>query len=42
MGQDGIMQTKYHLISKVETELYIKLNVNLLYEEDVDRQVNIH
>ena len=42
MGQDGIMKTKYHLISKVETELYIKLNVNLLFEEEVDQQVNMH
>ena len=42
MVQDGIMQAKYDLISKVETELYIKLNVDLLFEKEVDHQVSMH
>ena len=42
MVQDGIMQAKYDLISKVETELYIKLNVDLLFEKEIDHQVSMH
>ena len=35
MKDDGLLQTKYKLTKKIETELFTKLVVNLLYDDHV-------
>ena len=35
MKEDGLLQTKYKLTNKIETELFTKLVVNLLYDDYV-------
>ena len=35
---DGLLQTKYKVVSKTESELFTKLVVNLLYDKDEDQE----
>ena len=36
---DGLLQTKYKLISKMKNELFTKFTVNLLYDKDEDKEL---
>ena len=36
---DGLLQTKYRLISKMKNELFTKFTVNLLYDKDEDKEL---
>ena len=42
MNKDGLNQTRYQVIGKIETELFTKITVNLLYKENLDKNVNIN
>ena len=33
MNKDGLKQTRYQVVDRIETELFTKVIVNLLYEE---------
>ena len=34
---DGLLQTKYKLVSKTENELFTRYTVNVLYDKDEDQ-----
>ena len=38
INTDGLLQTKYKLISKMKNELFTKFTVNLLYDKDEDHE----
>ena len=40
MNHDGINQTRYQVISKVVTEIFTKISVNLLYQDYVNKDVS--
>ena len=42
MSSDGIMDTRYSLTNKVETELFTMITVDLLYEDEIDQLVSIY
>ena len=39
INTDGLLQTKYKLISKTKNELFTKFTVNLLYDKDEDHEL---
>ena len=40
MSNDGIYQTKYQVVNKVETEVFTKISVNLLYGDYIKTHVS--
>ena len=35
MNEDGLKQTKYQVVGRIETELFTKITVSLLYDEQL-------
>ena len=42
MHKDGLNQTRYQVVGRIETELFTKITVNLLYEEHLDQNINMN
>ena len=42
MNKDGLNQTRYQVVGRIETELFTKISVNLLYKEHLDQYININ
>ena len=39
IDKDGLLQTKYKLVSKMKNELFTTFTVNLLYDKDEDKEL---
>ena len=42
MHKDGLNQTRYQVVGRIETELFTKITVNLSYKEHLDQNIYLN